>query len=429
MSEQTPTPSSQQPAVSLPDFGFGHILGAAALLIIPLGLFAPKALALLFGLVAVAGLVLHLKQVKHFPHFMSPVFYGFLALSVCVSTSLFWTISFDGSRTMAWTLPLTLFAGLLLVSLSGLIDERGQRFLEATILIAAISGLGLIALEVFTGGLLHRVGYYLKSSEFVTGRLHLFIVNNGATTSALLFWPTVLILWKRNWRLAAYGLSAIALVVFYNSWSTASIVSIIIGLAAAGLAFSLHRWIHWVLAGVFAIAVLGGPFIMQAIPDGRVISQNLPGLPSAVYPRIIIWQFTADLAMNKPLLGHGIRTSRFLSPEGGQIPYYVGKGGNRLVGATKAIPLHPHNGPLQVWLELGGIGAVIGLTILLTIIGAIKRLNISRSLQAICYGHLTAAFVIGSVTYGLWQGWWQGVLWLTTAMTIAILPSDAESAG
>jgi len=418
---------SQQLTEPLARFDFGRILGAAALLIIPAGLFAPKAIAPLFFIVLAAGLYLHKKSTGNFPKFVSPVSYGFLALAFWTSASLMWTISFDGSWIMALTLPITFLAGLLMMSLSRQLTDKSRRFLKTALLIAVVSGLSLILIEVLTWGLLHRIGYFLKGSGFSTEGLHLFIVNNSMAAFVLLFWPAALVLFMRNLHLLAICLAVFAFWVFSLSWSSASTASLAIGLIVACLAYLMHRWIHWIMAGFFAIAVLGGPFIMKAIPDGREISQNFTNLPRSVYPRIIIWQFTSNKAMERPFLGHGIRTSRFLDPGGEKIPFFVGTGENRLLGSTHAIPLHPHNGPLQVWLELGGIGAAIALGILLSVVGVIKGLNINRSLMALVYGHLMSAFALASFSFGIWQGWWQGLMWLSAAMMAALIPGNKKS--
>jgi len=82
------------------------------------------------------------------------------------------------------------------------------------------------------------------------------------------------------------------------------------------------------------------------------------------------------------------------------------------------LPLHPHNAPLQWWLELG-LG---GLLAVVTLLG--RLIVLASRHQGIAAGAMLAAigsaFCISSVSYGFWQSWWQGGLWLTAAMLVSL---------
>ncbi len=69
------------------------------------------------------------------------------------------------------------------------------------------------------------------------------------------------------------------------------------------------------------------------------------------------------------------------------------------------MPLHPHNGGIQVLLELGLVGALIVFTLLLILI---TRLDTLRPPPARAGGQATfaAAVVVASAAFGLWQNQW-----------------------
>ena len=77
---------------------------------------------------------------------------------------------------------------------------------------------------------------------------------------------------------------------------------------------------------------------------------------------------------------------------------------------TEPIPLHPHNGILQVWLELGFLGALALVGILLAIINVISKTCRSAIEIAMAYAALSSALMLVSVSYGIWQNWWLAAL-------------------
>ena len=115
--------------------------------------------------------------------------------------------------------------------------------------------------------------------------------------------------------------------------------------------------------------------------------------------RLLIWSFVGDRIAEHPLRGWGLDSSR-------SIP-----GGSDPIRPDETwLPLHPHNAPLQVWLELGVPGAV-----LFALLGgwlwlAVGRADWPRLYAAAAGGSLATAFVASVATYGIWQEWWQGTL-------------------
>jgi len=138
----------------------------------------------------------------------------------------------------------------------------------------------------------------------------------------------------------------------------------------------------------------------------------------------MIWQFAAQRLMEAPTIGWGLDAARNLP--GGKDIIEVPLGGGR-VAKGEIMPLHPHNGPLQVWLELGAIGAVLLAT---TLALAVRRLYArardgAAVLAATAWG-LTAT-IIACLSYGLWQSWWLGALWLSAAWLRSALTDSPAS--
>jgi O-antigen ligase len=84
---------------------------------------------------------------------------------------------------------------------------------------------------------------------------------------------------------------------------------------------------------------------------------------------------------------------------------------------VELMPLHPHNGALQLWLELGGIGALLGAALVFALGVAAAR----SSAPAVGAGMLASAAVTGMLSFGLWQAWWVASL-LLALVALALLP-------
>jgi O-antigen ligase len=102
-----------------------------------------------------------------------------------------------------------------------------------------------------------------------------------------------------------------------------------------------------------------------------------------------------------------------------QRSYYDGEGRRVWDTGQEPIPLHPHNAAVQGWLELGVVGAAALALVLVTAVRAVAASAVARTDKAVCLAVFVTGFTIASLSYGIWQGWWLGALWLAAAFTVA----------
>ena len=186
----------------------------------------------------------------------------------------------------------------------------------------------------------------------------------------------------------------------------------IAGLAAALLSLAAPRLVPRLVGAGVAVLILLMPLLVAFVP--QIPSANLP--PSAVH-RLVIWDFAAQRIAEKPLTGWGLEASRAMP--GGQAQPDAATLDRLNIKASAqrqflalphvgVMPLHPHNGALQLWLELGGIGALIGAALMLALGFAASR----SAAPAVGAGILGSAAVTGMLSFGLWQAWWVASLLL-----------------
>ena len=135
----------------------------------------------------------------------------------------------------------------------------------------------------------------------------------------------------------------------------------------------------------------------------------------SIIHRLLVWEYVGKKIFSKPILGHGVGTSRLIGqnvilniPNTNQEIYPEGhleiKGG---------IPLHPHNNFLEIWLELGLIGIILISVVWIKIIKfGIKIRKDSYILgTGICTSIITI-FVISNLSFGVFQAWWMASIGL-----------------
>ena len=144
--------------------------------------------------------------------------------------------------------------------------------------------------------------------------------------------------------------------------------------------------------------------------------------------RLHIWRSVSEKIIQKPILGYGLDSSRNPSFGDEEVSWkFIEKTGEILNSTTSIIPMHPHNAPLQWWLELGGIGALLGTILMLKFLKLAQSLK-RRSSTATAMALFCSTCVIAWVNLGFWQNWWLATLWLIGGLLAMMLsPHQSEA--
>jgi len=388
----------------------GHILGLAALLAIPVAVFAHKALAPLFAVTAVASLGLMVWKRRAGPPLPRP-FAGLLVLVLAWGLlSAAWSITPGDSAYLTLPLAAIFFGGLVLAAAALRLAGPARRVFEGALCIGVSAGFALLAVEVFSPIALTRLlNTAFWGRDIQVDYTYANYYKNGATVAAILLWPTLAVLWRRGMRTLAAGLFGFAAFVILKGGSGAGVLGLAGGVGAFAVT-AVARTHAWKVFGVILVAgVLALPFAVRLIPPAYEVERALPLLPNSAFPRIFIWQSASDHVLERPVLGLGLDTARAISKSSDKMLFsWYGKDKRQ----SEPIPLHTHNAVLQVWVELGAVGALLLLAVLFAIIRAIAMHVPAGAGRAACYATFFAAFAVANVSYGFWHNWWQGALWL-----------------
>jgi O-antigen ligase len=286
-------------------------------------------------------------------------------------------------------LPWALAAGLLLGGLAALYDDATGNALRA-----AVRGLPEAHARLFFG---------LKPAVSVIAVLLPLVV----------FCP------RLPWALRL-GLAVIGLAVAWALPAESARLALIAGLLLGAAAWATGPWLARAVGAGLAAGLLLAPLIMAGLLGVLPALERLP--PSAAH-RVLTWDFVLQRIAEKPLLGWGAEASRVI-PGGRDVfdadtltRFGLTSEASRdwfARNEAQRLPLHPHNIPLHIWLDLGALGALAGAALAWWMGAAVAR---ARPLPG-ATGAFGAAIVVGLLSYGAWQEWWIGLL-LILAATIA----------
>jgi O-antigen ligase len=247
----------------------------------------------------------------------------------------------------------------------------------------------LLLIECLDGAALYQ---WIKARSHHKTRPDLALRNvaRGCYVAAVLFWPAVLRLRQAHQPLALWvfvlGLAAAACVFRVDS----PILALIL---AAGAFYAVKAWGRGVIWGLIAATTVyfaAAPLVAH-LATGILHPHELPGNvgKQSWAVRLDIWRFASMEVLANPWLGWGLDASR---------------------AWPKDIPLHTHDAALQVWLELGALGALLTALFWGWLFSRIAVLvELDREMGAAAAASAVAYLAIGALSFGVWQEWWLGV--------------------
>ena len=384
-------------------------LAIAALIAPTAAVLQSKAMAPIAIVALLLAALAHRRETGRWPMPDGPALPCLLALAAWGAATALWAPDPRWALSAAGTL-----AGLALLGTAGarVVEEEtapARRALAWCILAGLALGLATALLD-------HATGQWVRAT--VRGlpgtRPGLeFGLKPAASVMALML-PLVLRVrlpapWR--WLLLAAGTGAILLLpgdtpkLAALAGFVAAALASLGGRAAAGLAALL-------LAGGLLASPLRIPQLLR--PE---LAEKAP--PTALH-RMLIWDFALERAREKPLLGWGMEASRSIpggrdnpSPESMARLGVVPEGSRAWLRnpGVERLSLHPHNGALQIWLELGAVGLLLAsLAVLAMLWGA----------APVVLGVAASAAVTFLASFGIWQAWWLASQALAAALAAGL---------
>ncbi len=336
---------------------------------------------------------------------------GAIAVSflLLVWASTLWSI--DPARTVRGALQMTgLLAAALVLIGSRAPLLRASDMIPRVALLASILGAALAALDFLAG---HPIMRHVVAHPDLTGSLDTKF-DRGLSYQCVLVWPLLAFGWARGmrgWALASVLALVLALALSRDDTGR---LAFAVGLAVLIGAALLPRIVAAALAAIVACALsmpaLVAAFAQRLIPAADSIKHSLAH-------RLEIWDYMAARASERPFGGWGWWSAQDLPIRPDELARY------RYV--TAAGSPHPHNNWLQLWVEIGAGGALLGAILALVLLNRALRLEAGpRPFALACFA---ATMVLSLASYDLGTDSWWGAL-AATGLLWRLLPVSAESA-
>ncbi|WP_232629739.1 O-antigen ligase family protein [Methylobacterium sp. Leaf118] len=261
----------------------------------------------------------------------------------------------------------------------------------------------------------------LAPQQALGQRTALYMFNRSLLTVVLIAGPLAAVLALRGQRLAALALLGVCAVAILRSISGAAALGLLAGLLLFLVARLLPKRVGVSVAGAvlalaFALSPVEGDLLHRVMPEAA--HERL--IQSSSRARVAIAQSFGAAVRAAPWIGSGYGTgARFAEVPAAQS---LGPEMHVMLGVG-----HPHNSFLQIWSELGLVGAILGALIGFLVVRAAAALP--RRQCAVALGLLGTAVAVMFVEHGAWQGWWTAgcgaaLAWLKVACTLR--PREAD---
>lgn len=363
--------------------------------------FAPRATAIVLPAAAIALCIIDGRR-SGLPHrWIAAVSPALPILTIALASTL-WALNPETTASRALRLVLEVgSAGLLFILLPGRTEPVPARVFAA--LAWALGGAAALAVaDVQSGGV-------LSGWARAEGTVIALAYSRSSAILAITALPLAFALWRLGRRRLA-ALPPAAALAIYAIGSDTAMLALPLGLVAA-LGVLAVPTLRWLVLGTQILVVVALPFALPISVDARLC--DLLNQKSSALHRIAIWNFSHSQWLERPALGWGLESSRDLGMKR-RIPY-MGACQAPETAATppatdEALPLHPHNFVIQVWLELGAVGALAMAWLIAHLTLRAWRTAPGRFGYAATTAYAVPAFTIAGSSYGLWQSWWIAAL-------------------
>ena len=287
----------------------------------------------------------------------------------------------------------TIFLPLILLSAPAVRERSNHDHLFLAAMLATYVGAFALGVELYLDApVLHMArGAYEPLTQY----------NRGISYLILLAMPVMAAIWNRPlarlhgvFNIAAEKMVPFAIFVAALLFpaglteSRTAKLALILALFAIVLAYQAPRIVYWCL-NALVVLLIGWPFAVQKL--FTAYHERLNQIPASWQHRAEIWDYLSYRIMEHPWFGWGLGTTKFLD--------FQNPNGALYTFAVKNAP-HPHNVVIQLWVELGLPGLVLGIAFALLTLRQASKL--SPHIAPFAFGAWIAALCLSLTAFNFW---------------------------
>ncbi len=307
------------------------------------------------------------------------------------------------------------------------LDKKNYQRLSALLLLAIMTAAAVALFDMSSEGLLtslfrmYKDGYIFSLSE----------LNRGAVYLSLCLWPLAYFLYTRKlYWVTATTIVVICYTVFSLESLTASLALIASLLTFSGCWVLRKKMIH-IISALLVLGVITTPVIATQMDPTELSNNQFKNSEGSIKHRLFIWSFAAKKAMEKPILGWGFDSARIIPVgENDKIPDCWGDKTKVTIACQWTdetrpyiLPLHPHNGTLQIWLELGVVGLLLYIIIIAYTGFRIANTDLDPIKKYAFFSIFVQFIALQQTGFGIWQNWlWAAGILVLLQLRMATMP-------
>jgi O-antigen ligase len=280
-------------------------------------------------------------------------------------------------------------------------------------MVGALGKAMLIAAGLITAELL--LGFPLR--QFYGDRLYAFVHNRPVVTLLLLLGPVLALIGFRRRRTLCSLLLLVIVAAIVISDSEAAKLGFMAAAGTFALSYAPFPWVRRFLAivllGLIWVQPFFGSTVVRSVPEAVIEATKA----AHSRERIELWQAFSDVARHYPIFGTGFASSPHMSSH--PVATEIDPAYRQMLKIG-----HPHNAFLQVWVELGSIGALLLTSLVLWVLSSLS--GAPPEIRRVGLMTLMSACAIALVSHGAWQGWWISAVTLAAAL-LTLRPIHSKS--
>ena len=395
---------------------------AVTIMFYPLvAVFSPKAMVALLVLTALVCLFIERNRQAVFSALPRVILSLLVVLAAWSLVTIWWSPRPLGGLTLWLRVVGIGLCGVAMFAAAAKAAALNATAADRRLLLTALAASGwifvaLFGVELFTGGILSRLVISLWNLltpwDTVPPSAPLLLLQSSAAL-AVFAWPCMLAIRRRHsTRIAVlFGTAVGALLLIQNM--QASLVAFAGGMVVYAMVYKFRRrGIAAFLVGLavvnLALALIAFEFV--SVDQGEGVSIVMS---RSTKERLYILDYAYERIAQNPLTGWGFDGSRAIGQDT-RGPFY----------SNPSIPLHPHNLWAQTWLELGLIGVVLVISLVVSIFMRLAAGGRGRAVVAVAAATMASYLLIGNISYGMWQNWWLAIAWLNAGFLAVMAAAD-----
>ena len=218
--------------------------------------------------------------------------------------------------------------------------------------------------------------------------------NRGLDYLVLIAWPELAWLWwRRYWKCSVVFAVAVIAALTLGS-SLAGRLAGVSGAIVLVLAWCVPRLVAAGLAwGTVALAALL-PVALRGLSANRALL--VPYIKTSGINRLEIWDYTTARVLERPLLGWGLSSASAVPIRADELAQYV---------YVRGTGTYSHNQWLELWIETGALGAMVGLVLAIVVLRRIRRLP--AWVRPFGYAAFASAMTVACINFEVTtDSWW-----------------------